>query len=61
VIDADRIKPFFGLPVHSPESVRTSGLGGQTFDRLVVMSFETKKTRAALERLELTADRVFMI
>jgi hypothetical protein len=36
-------------------------LDGQSFDRLVVMSFETRKARATLEKLELGADRVFWI
>lgn len=61
VIDDARIKPFFGLPVHPPERLGASALGGQPFDRLVVMSFETRKTRAALDRIELTRERVFWI
>jgi DNA-binding MarR family transcriptional regulator len=58
VIDATRVKPFFGLPVQQPDP---SSLGGQPFDRLVVMSFEKRKTRAALDKLGLPPERVFWI
>jgi DNA-binding MarR family transcriptional regulator len=61
VIDATRVKPFFGLPVQQPDRVTTSSLGGQPFDRLVVMSFEKRKTRAALDKLGLPPGRVFWI
>ena len=61
VIDSTRIKPFFGLPVQPPDRVTSFGIDGQPFDRLVVMSFETRKARATLEKLELGADRVFWI
>jgi len=61
VIDSTRTKPFFGLPVQPPDQVTPFWLDGQSFDRLVVMSFETRKARATLEKLELGADRVFWI
>jgi DNA-binding MarR family transcriptional regulator len=61
VIDATRVKPFFGLPVQQPERVTASSLAGQPFDRLVVMSFEKKKIRAALDTLGLPRERVFWI
>jgi DNA-binding MarR family transcriptional regulator len=61
VIDATRVKPFFGLPVQQPDRVTASSLGGQPFDRLVVMSFEKRKARAALDKLGLPPGRVFWI
>jgi DNA-binding MarR family transcriptional regulator len=61
VVDSVRTKPFFGLPVQPPDRLTAERLGGQPFDRLVVMSFETRKTRASLDRLELTPERVFWI
>jgi len=61
VIDSIRTKPFFGLPVQPPDRVTPLWIDGQPFDRLVVMSFETRKARATLEKLELGADRVFWI
>lgn len=61
VIDSTRTKPFFGLPVQPPDRVTPFWIDGQSFDRLVVMSFETRKARAALEKLELGANRVFWI
>ena len=61
VIDSTRTKPFFGLPVQPPDRVTPFRIDGQPFDRLVVMSFETRKARATLEKLELGADRVFWI
>ena len=61
VIDNARTRPFFGLPVQAPERVNASVLDGQPFDRLVVMSFDTKKTRATLNKMDLTPQRVFWI
>jgi len=61
VIDSTRTKPFFGLPVQPLDRVTPSCIDGQSFDRLVVMSFETRKARATLEKLELGAERVFWI
>lgn len=61
VIDSARIKPFFGLPVQPPDRVGACNIDGQPFDRLVVMSFEIRKARATLEKLDVAADRVFWI
>jgi DNA-binding MarR family transcriptional regulator len=61
VIDSGRTHPFFGLAVHPPAALKGSAIDGQPFDCLVVMSFETKKTRAALETLELSPQRIFYI
>jgi DNA-binding MarR family transcriptional regulator len=61
VIDSARTKPFFGLPVQSPDRLPAPPLDGQSFDRLVVMSFETKKMRTLLEKLDLSDERVFWI
>jgi hypothetical protein len=61
VIDSARTKPFFGLPVQSPDRVTTLTVDGQAFDRLVVMSFATRKTRATLDKLDVAPERVFWI
>jgi DNA-binding MarR family transcriptional regulator len=61
VIDSARTRPFFGLPIRSPEQLTGSSLRGQRFDRLVVMSFDRKKTRELLDKLELKPERVFWI
>ena len=61
VIDSARTKPFFGLPVHPPDPMPACTLDGQPFDRLVVMAFERKMVRAAVQRLELKSEHVFWI
>jgi hypothetical protein len=61
VVDTERIKPFFGVPVTPPDRLRGARLGGRPFDRLVVMSFEQKKARAALTGVELSPERIFWI
>ena len=61
VIDAERRKPFFGIPVEPADRLRGSRLGGRPFDRLVVMSLEQKKARAALAGIELSTERIFWI
>ncbi len=62
VVDDRRMKPFFGIPVNSPDCVRASGLNGQQFDRLVVMSFRhADRIRARLESVAFPADKVFWI
>ena len=61
VIDSARTKPFFGLAVQLPDCLADGAIAGQPFDRLVVMSFETKKVRSALDKLDLSLGRVFWI
>ena len=62
VVDDRRTKPFFGIPVNSPGCVRASGLNGEQFDRLVVMSFrQADRIRARLESVAFPADKVFWI
>ena len=62
VVDDRRTKPFFGIPVNSPDSVRATGLNGQQFDRLVVMSFrQADRIRARLESVAMPAAKVFWI
>ena len=62
VVDEGRTKPFFGIPVNSPDCVRASGLNGKQFDRLVVMSFrQADRIRARLESVAFPADKVFWI
>ena len=62
VIDDRRTKPFFGIPVNSPDCVRPSGLNGNQFDRLVVMSFrQADRIHARLQTVAFPADKVFWI
>lgn len=61
VIDGTRLKPFFGVPVQQPDRLTGLSLAGQSFDRLVVMSFEKRRTRAALDTLGVPPERVFWI
>lgn len=61
VVDPARTKPFFGLPVHSPDCLGPTALDGRPFDRLVVMSFGTESILARLEQLGIDDDRVFLI
>ena len=62
VVDDRRTKPFFGIPVNSPDSVRASELNGEQFDRLVVMSLrQADRIRARLESVAFPVDKVFWI
>lgn len=62
VVDVARTKPFFGLNVRSPEHLDGLALGGQAFDRLVVMSFgNTDALRAEVLALRVPLDRVFWL
>ena len=60
VVDGTRTKPFFGLPVHTPERLKSEALDG-AFDRLVIMCFEADGVRANLERLGIAPDVAFWI
>lgn len=62
VVDAARTKPFFGLSVCSPEHLDGLVLNGQSFDRLVVMSFgNTDALRADVLALRVPLDCVFWL
>ena len=62
VVDVARTKPFFGLDVCAPEHLDGLALGGQAFDRLVVMSFgNTDALRAEILALRVPLDRVFWL
>jgi DNA-binding MarR family transcriptional regulator len=61
VVDPERVKPFFGLPVQPPDRVTAFSVAGQPFDRLVVMSIDTRKVRPVLDKLDLPPGQVFWI
>lgn len=61
VVDGARAKPFFGLPIHPPDHLTADSLDGCSFDRIVVMSFETKGIVADLESRGIASERVFWI
>jgi DNA-binding MarR family transcriptional regulator len=62
VVDVPRTKPFFGFSVRSPEHLNGLALGGQAFDRLVVMSFgNSDALRAEVLALRVPLDRVFWL
>lgn len=62
VVDAQRTKPFFGLPVRRPSELPALVAGESSFDQLVVMSFdESGALRAELERAGVPADRITWI
>ena len=61
VIDTERSKPFFGVPVHPPARLRSTELGEGAFDRVVVMSFDADEILDRLQQLGIAADRVFRI
>ena len=58
VIDSRRTKPFFGLPVYPPASLRELAKR-RTFDRVVVMALESHRMRRALLEQGLSADQIF--
>jgi DNA-binding MarR family transcriptional regulator len=61
VIDAARGKPFFGVPVHSPDHLTADALSGLVFDRVVVMSFADAEITVSLQRAGVASHRVFWI
>ncbi len=62
VVDAQRTKPFFGLPVRRPSELPALAAGEHAFDQLVVMSFdESALVRAELERAGVPADHITWI
>lgn len=62
VVDDKPTAPFFGLPVHPPTRLTTSGLNGEPFGRVIVTS--VRHADAIQERLEsigLGASRLFLL
>src|SRR5436190_12276985 len=57
VVDATRAKPFFGMPVHPPDDLTAHSVNGQSFDRLVVMTFETDGVIVRLESQGIAPER----
>jgi DNA-binding MarR family transcriptional regulator len=53
---------FFGIPVHSPGDMHDGLVGGKSFDRLVVASFENREaTRARLETSGVAPERILWL
>ena len=61
VVDTARTKPFFGVPVHPPDRLQPDGLDGSAFDRLVVMSFDTRGIVEALAERGISNECIFWI
>lgn len=62
VVDAARSRPFFGHQVFPTCDPGGLTIGGEPFDRLVVMAFgEVERLRAETLALDLPADRVFWL
>jgi DNA-binding MarR family transcriptional regulator len=61
VVDASRRKSFFGIPVQSPDALTACTLGDLAYDKLVVMSFDTKGVQAYLDQLGVGSERVFWV
>ena len=55
----DEAKPFFGVPVYPRNQLRSEGVAGTPFERVVVMSFgEIDDVRATLEEQNIPAERI---
>lgn len=62
VVDDVRQTPFFDFPIHRPEDLRSTELGGVPFDCLVVMSFrKARQIRLKLEAIGFPPERVFWL
>jgi hypothetical protein len=61
VIDAERTKAFFGLPIHPEDHLCGTALDGHPFDRLVVMSFAADGVRSRLTRRQVPSELVFWL
>lgn len=62
VIDVERSRPFFGLPVRRPDELPALMAGDFEFDQVVVMSFdEHGAVQAELERAGVLTDHITWI
>jgi hypothetical protein len=62
VVDEGRMKPFFGLPVRSPNRLNGMTINGNPYDRVVVMSLDdTDGIRSKLQSLGVPPNRVFWL
>lgn len=61
VVDGQRSKPFFGLPVHPPADLQSLWVDGSGFERLVVMSFAADGIREELRKSGIKPQLVFWI
>jgi DNA-binding MarR family transcriptional regulator len=59
VVDDERTRPFFGVPVHSTARLTADTVAGQPYDVLVVMSFaDPAQIQARLSAAGITGDRI---
>ncbi len=59
VVDDDRVRPFFGLPVRRVQELTASGVEGQAYDCVAVMSFaEPDPIRERLRSLGIPESRI---
>lgn len=62
VVDPAAVRMFFGMKVHRPDQVAGLTIGGQPFDRLVVMSFGDEQVLdKEVAALRLPPERVFFL
>lgn len=62
VIDDQRTRPFFGLPVHGADALGAGSLDGKPFGRIVVMSLrDSEAARARLEALGCDPERIYCL
>lgn len=62
VVDDQRKRPFFGLPVHPTGVLRPGDLEGVPYGCVIVMSLrDTDSTREQLEHLGFPADRIYCL
>ena len=61
LVDSCRTKPFFGIPVHSPDKLEPTAIDGCAYDRVVIMSFNAEDIAEQLESRGIAADRLFCI
>jgi hypothetical protein len=62
VVDDERSRSFFGLPVHPSSSLSPRAIAGESFCRLVVMSFEApERVSPRLNSLAIPPEVVFWV
>lgn len=62
VVDDERVRPFFGLPVHPSTALGPHRLGEHEYGRIVVMSlWNTEATRVKLEQLGCEPERIYTL
>jgi DNA-binding MarR family transcriptional regulator len=62
VVDDERRRPFFGIPVAPSDQLRPMELNGVPFGSVVVMSLkDTEATRERLERAGFSSNRIYCL